>query len=120
MQDILAHITKKEFEALLAVDQLNLEREKNKVFLRFSECGGKGTAPRTKTAAPSVPADLSLCHLQHTVVPCAGTALRNVPKAWGTLTCTTQAPRGRSLGSVSQEHASTGTFRGGQGCQPSA
>ncbi|XP_061862442.1 phosphatidylinositol 3,4,5-trisphosphate 5-phosphatase 2 isoform X2 [Colius striatus] len=37
VQDILAHLTKKEFEALLAVDQLNLEREKNKVFLRFSE-----------------------------------------------------------------------------------
>ncbi|KAM6124669.1 phosphatidylinositol 3,4,5-trisphosphate 5-phosphatase 2-like [Phoenicopterus ruber ruber] len=37
VQDILAHITKKEFEVLLAVDQLNLEREKNKVFLRFSE-----------------------------------------------------------------------------------
>ncbi|NWY56740.1 SHIP2 phosphatase, partial [Chionis minor] len=37
VQDILAHVTKKEFEALLAVDQLNLEREKNKVFLRFSE-----------------------------------------------------------------------------------
>ncbi|NXG56174.1 SHP2A phosphatase, partial [Hemiprocne comata] len=37
VQDILAHIIKKEFEALLAVDQLNLEREKNKVFLRFSE-----------------------------------------------------------------------------------
>ncbi|NXV75239.1 SHIP2 phosphatase, partial [Atlantisia rogersi] len=37
VQDILAHVTKKEFEALLAVDQLNLEREKNKVFLRFRE-----------------------------------------------------------------------------------
>ncbi|NWU47701.1 SHIP2 phosphatase, partial [Dromas ardeola] len=37
VQDILAHVTKKEFETLLAVDQLNLEREKNKVFLRFSE-----------------------------------------------------------------------------------
>ncbi|KAM4660083.1 phosphatidylinositol 3,4,5-trisphosphate 5-phosphatase 2-like [Amazona ochrocephala] len=37
VQDTLAHISKKEFEALLAVDQLNLEREKNKVFLRFSE-----------------------------------------------------------------------------------
>ncbi|NXL62682.1 SHIP2 phosphatase, partial [Chordeiles acutipennis] len=37
IQDILAHVTKKEFEALLAVDQLNLEREKNKVFLQFSE-----------------------------------------------------------------------------------
>ncbi|XP_028939534.1 phosphatidylinositol 3,4,5-trisphosphate 5-phosphatase 2-like, partial [Antrostomus carolinensis] len=37
VQDILAHLTKKEFEALLAVDQLNLEREKNKVFLQFSE-----------------------------------------------------------------------------------
>ncbi|KAM6057017.1 LOW QUALITY PROTEIN: phosphatidylinositol 3,4,5-trisphosphate 5-phosphatase 2-like [Theristicus caerulescens] len=37
VQDILAHVTKKEFEALLAVDQLNLEREKNKVFLRFNE-----------------------------------------------------------------------------------
>ncbi|NXJ68108.1 SHIP2 phosphatase, partial [Rostratula benghalensis] len=37
VQDILTHITKKEFETLLAVDQLNLEREKNKVFLRFSE-----------------------------------------------------------------------------------
>ncbi|NXG71299.1 SHIP2 phosphatase, partial [Baryphthengus martii] len=37
VQDILAHLTKKEFEALLVVDQLNLEREKNKVFLRFRE-----------------------------------------------------------------------------------
>ncbi|XP_005526292.1 PREDICTED: phosphatidylinositol 3,4,5-trisphosphate 5-phosphatase 2-like [Pseudopodoces humilis] len=37
VQDILTHIVKKEFQALLAVDQLNLEREKNKVFLRFSE-----------------------------------------------------------------------------------
>uniref|UniRef100_K7FW42 phosphatidylinositol-3,4,5-trisphosphate 5-phosphatase n=1 Tax=Pelodiscus sinensis TaxID=13735 RepID=K7FW42_PELSI len=37
VQDILAHVNKKEFEALLAVDQLNLEREKNKVFLRFRE-----------------------------------------------------------------------------------
>ncbi|NXP58938.1 SHP2A phosphatase, partial [Chloropsis cyanopogon] len=36
-QDILTHVVKKEFQALLAVDQLNLEREKNKVFLRFSE-----------------------------------------------------------------------------------
>ncbi|XP_064374547.1 phosphatidylinositol 3,4,5-trisphosphate 5-phosphatase 2-like [Dromaius novaehollandiae] len=37
VQDILAHVTKREFEALLAVDQLNLEREKSKVFLRFRE-----------------------------------------------------------------------------------
>uniref|UniRef100_A0A8B9PW77 phosphatidylinositol-3,4,5-trisphosphate 5-phosphatase n=1 Tax=Apteryx owenii TaxID=8824 RepID=A0A8B9PW77_APTOW len=37
VQDILAHVTKRDFEALVAVDQLNLEREKNKVFLRFSE-----------------------------------------------------------------------------------
>ncbi|XP_068812904.1 phosphatidylinositol 3,4,5-trisphosphate 5-phosphatase 2 [Struthio camelus] len=37
VQNILAHVTKREFEALLAVDQLTLEREKNKVFLRFSE-----------------------------------------------------------------------------------
>ncbi|RMB95475.1 hypothetical protein DUI87_28098 [Hirundo rustica rustica] len=37
VQDILTHIVKKEFQALLAVDQLNLEREKSKVFLRFSE-----------------------------------------------------------------------------------
>ncbi|CAM4722544.1 unnamed protein product [Lepidochelys kempii] len=37
VQDIFAHVNKKEFEALLAVDQLTLEREKNKVFLRFSE-----------------------------------------------------------------------------------
>ncbi|XP_031360615.2 phosphatidylinositol 3,4,5-trisphosphate 5-phosphatase 2A [Lonchura striata] len=37
VQDILSHIVKKEFQALLAVDQLSLEREKNKVFLRFSE-----------------------------------------------------------------------------------
>ncbi|XP_009994924.1 PREDICTED: phosphatidylinositol 3,4,5-trisphosphate 5-phosphatase 2 [Chaetura pelagica] len=37
VQDVLAHITKREFGTLLAVDQLNLEREKNKVFLRFSE-----------------------------------------------------------------------------------
>ncbi|NXU35684.1 SHP2A phosphatase, partial [Drymodes brunneopygia] len=37
VQDILTHVVKKEFQALLAVDQLTLEREKNKVFLRFSE-----------------------------------------------------------------------------------
>ncbi|XP_043347762.1 phosphatidylinositol 3,4,5-trisphosphate 5-phosphatase 2-like isoform X1 [Dermochelys coriacea] len=37
VQDILAHVNKKEFETLMAVDQLILEREKNKVFLRFSE-----------------------------------------------------------------------------------
>lgn len=54
-QDILTHIVKKEFQALLAVDQLNLEREKNKVFLRFSECGDKGAAPPTETAAPGSP-----------------------------------------------------------------
>ncbi|NWX97306.1 SHP2A phosphatase, partial [Nothoprocta ornata] len=37
VQDVLTHIIKRDFEALLAVDQLNLEREKNKVFLQFSE-----------------------------------------------------------------------------------
>ncbi|XP_009082769.1 PREDICTED: phosphatidylinositol 3,4,5-trisphosphate 5-phosphatase 2-like [Acanthisitta chloris] len=37
VQDILAHVTKRDFQALLAVDQLTLEREKNKVFLQFSE-----------------------------------------------------------------------------------
>ncbi|NXG12542.1 SHIP2 phosphatase, partial [Sakesphorus luctuosus] len=37
MEDILIHLTKKEFQALLAVDQLTLEQEKNKVFLQFSE-----------------------------------------------------------------------------------
>lgn len=34
-QEILNYINRKEFEPLLKVDQLNLEREKNKVFLRF-------------------------------------------------------------------------------------
>uniref|UniRef100_A0A8C9SSH5 phosphatidylinositol-3,4,5-trisphosphate 5-phosphatase n=1 Tax=Scleropages formosus TaxID=113540 RepID=A0A8C9SSH5_SCLFO len=37
IQDILNYINRKEFEPLLKVDQLNLEREKNKVFLRFAE-----------------------------------------------------------------------------------
>ncbi|NXM65351.1 SHP2B phosphatase, partial [Serilophus lunatus] len=37
VEDILAHVTKKEFQALLAVDQLSLEQKKNKVFLQFSE-----------------------------------------------------------------------------------
>uniref|UniRef100_A0A8C4R8Z8 phosphatidylinositol-3,4,5-trisphosphate 5-phosphatase n=1 Tax=Eptatretus burgeri TaxID=7764 RepID=A0A8C4R8Z8_EPTBU len=37
VQEIIAHVSKKEFEPLLKVDQLNLEREKNKVFLRFNE-----------------------------------------------------------------------------------
>ncbi|XP_016370766.1 phosphatidylinositol 3,4,5-trisphosphate 5-phosphatase 2A [Sinocyclocheilus rhinocerous] len=35
IQEILNYINRKEFEPLLKVDQLNLEREKNKVFLRF-------------------------------------------------------------------------------------
>lgn len=38
MQEILNYINRKEFEPLLKVDQLNLEREKNKVFLRFGSC----------------------------------------------------------------------------------
>ncbi|GCC22150.1 hypothetical protein chiPu_0000535 [Chiloscyllium punctatum] len=37
IQDILSHISKKEFEPLLSVDQLNLEQEKRKVFLKFYE-----------------------------------------------------------------------------------
>ncbi|XP_069410681.1 phosphatidylinositol 3,4,5-trisphosphate 5-phosphatase 2 [Ovis canadensis] len=37
IQEILNYISRKEFEPLLRVDQLNLEREKHKVFLRFSE-----------------------------------------------------------------------------------
>uniref|UniRef100_A0A8D0G4C1 phosphatidylinositol-3,4,5-trisphosphate 5-phosphatase n=1 Tax=Sphenodon punctatus TaxID=8508 RepID=A0A8D0G4C1_SPHPU len=37
VQDILAHVSKKDFEALLTVDQLSLEQEKNKAFLKFSE-----------------------------------------------------------------------------------
>lgn len=35
IQEILNYINRKEFDPLLKVDQLNLEREKNKVFLRF-------------------------------------------------------------------------------------
>uniref|UniRef100_A0A4W5KJG5 phosphatidylinositol-3,4,5-trisphosphate 5-phosphatase n=1 Tax=Hucho hucho TaxID=62062 RepID=A0A4W5KJG5_9TELE len=35
--EILNYINRKEFDPLLKVDQLNLEREKNKVFLRFAE-----------------------------------------------------------------------------------
>ncbi|XP_078258097.1 phosphatidylinositol 3,4,5-trisphosphate 5-phosphatase 2A [Rhinoraja longicauda] len=37
LQDILNYINRKELEPLLKVDQLNLEREKNKIFLRFFE-----------------------------------------------------------------------------------
>lgn len=37
VQEILNYINRKEFDPLLKVDQLNLEREKNKVFLRFGE-----------------------------------------------------------------------------------
>ncbi|XP_049978550.1 phosphatidylinositol 3,4,5-trisphosphate 5-phosphatase 2 isoform X2 [Alexandromys fortis] len=37
IQEILNYISRREFEPLLRVDQLNLEREKHKVFLRFSE-----------------------------------------------------------------------------------
>ncbi|XP_060688431.1 phosphatidylinositol 3,4,5-trisphosphate 5-phosphatase 2-like [Hemiscyllium ocellatum] len=37
IQDILSHISKKEFEPLLSVDQLNLEQDKRKVFLKFYE-----------------------------------------------------------------------------------
>ncbi|XP_048453813.1 phosphatidylinositol 3,4,5-trisphosphate 5-phosphatase 2 [Rhincodon typus] len=36
-QDILNYINRKEFEPLQKVDQLNLEKEKNKIFLRFYE-----------------------------------------------------------------------------------
>lgn len=82
-QDILTHIVKKEFRALLAVDQLNLEREKSKVFLRFSECGDKGAAPPAETVAPGSPQP-SPCHPQLLGVPPPGTALHG---AWGTLVC---------------------------------
>ncbi|XP_055487504.1 LOW QUALITY PROTEIN: phosphatidylinositol 3,4,5-trisphosphate 5-phosphatase 2A [Leucoraja erinacea] len=37
LQDILNYINRKELEPLQKVDQLNLEREKNKIFLRFFE-----------------------------------------------------------------------------------
>ncbi|KAH1187835.1 phosphatidylinositol 3,4,5-trisphosphate 5-phosphatase 2 [Mauremys mutica] len=37
IQEILNYINRKEFEPLLKVDQLNLEKEKHKVFLRFGE-----------------------------------------------------------------------------------
>lgn len=37
LQEILNYINRKEFDPLLKVDQLNLEREKNKVFFRFGE-----------------------------------------------------------------------------------
>uniref|UniRef100_UPI00398F2327 phosphatidylinositol 3,4,5-trisphosphate 5-phosphatase 2A isoform X1 n=1 Tax=Pristiophorus japonicus TaxID=55135 RepID=UPI00398F2327 len=37
LQDILNYINRKEFEPLQKVDQLNLEKEKNKIFLRFYE-----------------------------------------------------------------------------------
>ncbi|XP_053564761.1 phosphatidylinositol 3,4,5-trisphosphate 5-phosphatase 2 [Bombina bombina] len=37
VQEILNYISRKEFDPLLKVDQLNLEKEKNKIFLRFSE-----------------------------------------------------------------------------------
>lgn len=85
-QDILTHVVKKEFQALLAVDQLTLEREKNKVFLRFSECGDKGAAPPAATAAPGSP-QRSPCHPRLSGVPSPGRALHEVPGAWGTLVC---------------------------------
>nr|XP_033805399.1 phosphatidylinositol 3,4,5-trisphosphate 5-phosphatase 2 isoform X1 [Geotrypetes seraphini] len=37
IQEILNYISRKEFEPLLKVDQLNLEKEKHKIFLRFNE-----------------------------------------------------------------------------------
>ncbi|NWI50077.1 SHIP2 phosphatase, partial [Calyptomena viridis] len=37
IQEILNYISRKELEPLLKVDQLNLEKEKHKVFLRFGE-----------------------------------------------------------------------------------
>ncbi|XP_068601758.1 phosphatidylinositol 3,4,5-trisphosphate 5-phosphatase 2A [Brachionichthys hirsutus] len=37
IQEILNYINRKEFDPLLKVDQLNLEREKSKIFLRFAE-----------------------------------------------------------------------------------
>lgn len=86
-QDILTHIVKKDFQALLAVDQLNLEREKNKVFLRFSECGDKGAAPPVGTAAPGSPQP-SPCHPQLSGALSPGTALHEVPRPWETLVCT--------------------------------
>lgn len=39
-QEILNYISRKELEPLLKVDQLNLEKEKHKVFLRFGEGWG--------------------------------------------------------------------------------
>lgn len=47
-QEILNYISRKEFEPLLRVDQLNLEREKHKVFLRFSECGPRRRSLRAR------------------------------------------------------------------------
>lgn len=59
-QEILNYISRKELEPLLKVDQLNLEKEKHKVFLRFGEDWG---APgRSGAAAPAVGTVLTHCY----------------------------------------------------------
>lgn len=37
LQDILKHVSKREFEELMCADQLTRERHKRKAFLNFSE-----------------------------------------------------------------------------------
>lgn len=59
LQEILNYISRKELEPLLKVDQLNLEKEKHKVFLRFGEDWG---APGgSEAVAPAVRTVLTHC-----------------------------------------------------------
>lgn len=87
-QDILTHITKKEFDILLAMDQLNLEREKNKVFLQFRECAAAGlfaTCPSgTQGPQPSASATSSTVSLHGSVrgAKSLGKVMRIMSPSW--------------------------------------
>ena len=63
VQEILNYINRKEFEPLLKVDQLNLEREKNKVFLRFGEYACVSTRQSFYMSSSAV-YPLSLCIME--------------------------------------------------------
>lgn len=88
-QDILSHVTKKEFGVLLAVDQLTLEREKNKVFLQFRECRGHAGGTQGPAVLVPPPARGGAC-----------TALCEMPKTWGMSVCTVNPPGQRLHGST--------------------
>ena len=60
VQDILKHVSKRKFEALMCADQLTRERHKRKAFLNFSELRSTAKTVRVDEEARCYVYDISI------------------------------------------------------------